>query len=189
MKWEHLCKDIILPLDGLGMLFYSEGAVKHIPVGEDYFEKVFSQPQKVSEHIRQGDMIGICTGGESADFELRFRSGSPSEEIQQKYPAQLQFAIHVMGTKLNVVDVYWLMRWKNDCPKEQQVEIESGIYQMTVCGEPPLSALEEQFSEEECEEYANRPRVVYIFLDRLEAMPEQDWNKGVPDLYWAYEEE
>lgn len=189
MKWEHLCKDIKLSLDGLGMVFYSEGAVQQIPIGEDYFKKEFLDPQKVAEHIRCGDMIAICTEGESYEFELRFRSGCPSDEIQQNYPAQLQFAIHVMGTEINVVDVYWLMQWKNDCPKKQQVELEPGIYQMKVCGEPPLRALEEQLSEEECEEYANRPRVVYIFLDRLEEMPEQHWNNGVPDLYWAYDEE
>ena len=39
MKWERLYKDMRLSIDGLGIVFYSAGAVKDIPIGENFLEK------------------------------------------------------------------------------------------------------------------------------------------------------
>ena len=36
MKWENLHKDIILSPAGMGIVFYSDGAVKNIPIGEAF---------------------------------------------------------------------------------------------------------------------------------------------------------
>lgn len=189
MKWEELNKNIRLSIDGLGIVFYSDGAVKDIPIGEDYLEKEFMDPQKVAAHVRKGDIVGVCTEGDSYEFEIRFRGGLPDDEIREKYPASLRLAIEVSGGALNVIDLYWLMKWQNDCPAGQRVEIEPGFYQMTLCAEPPLRAVEGLLGEEDLDIYIERPRVVYVFLDRLDAMPEVEWSGGVPDIYEAYPDE
>ena len=109
MKWERLYKDMRLSIDGLGIVFYSAGAVKDIPIGEDFLEKEYWDPQKVTEHIRKGDIVGVCTEGDSYDFELRFRTGAPDAGIIEQCPAYLELSVSVDGDALNVIDLYWLM--------------------------------------------------------------------------------
>lgn len=185
MKWETLNKDMMLSPDGLGIVFYSEGAVKNIPIGEDFLNKEYWETEKVAAHIKKGDIVSICTEGDADTFDLRFRSGYPDAEIAEKYPAHLQLNIEVKGNVINVIDLYWLMDWNNYCPAEQQIEIEPGFYQMTFCGEPPAREAEKTLTEEEYDEYMDKPRIIYIFMNKVEAMPECDC-KGVPYIYWDY---
>ncbi len=186
MKWEELHKDMVLSPAGMGIVFYSEGAMKDVPIGEDFLKKEFWQPHKVAEHIKKGDVVGICTGCDAADFELRFRSGYPDDEIKEKYPAYVQLGIEVMGNAINVIDLYWLMDWSDQCPAEQQIEIEPGFYHMTFCAEPPVGAMEKILSDEEFDAYMDKARIIYVFLNRLDALPECDCE-GVPDIYGAYD--
>lgn len=188
MKWERLYKDMRLSIDGLGIVFYSAGAVKDIPIGENFLEKEYWDPQKVAEHIWKGDIVGVCTEGDSYDFELRFRAGAPDAGIIEQCPAYLELAVMIDGDALNVIDLYWLMDWQNECPEEQRVEIEPGFYRMTLFAEPPLRAVKARMSSEEFDEYLDRPRVIYVYLNRLEKPLESEWKSGVPDIYWAYEE-
>ena len=60
---------------------------------------------------------------------------------------------------------------------------------MRLFAEPPLRAVKECMSSEEFDEYLDRPRVMYVYLNRLEKPLESEWKSGVPDIYWAYEEE
>ena len=106
MKWERLYKDMRLSIDGLGIVFYSAGAVKDIPIGENFLEKEYWDPQKVAEHIRKGDIVGACTEGDSYDFELRFRAGAPDAGIIEQCPAYLELAVMIDGDALNVIDLY-----------------------------------------------------------------------------------
>ena len=41
MKWENINKDMMLSPTGMGIIFYSNGAVKDIPIGEDYLNKEY----------------------------------------------------------------------------------------------------------------------------------------------------
>ncbi len=189
MKWESINKDLRLSPTGMGIVFYSSGAVKDIPIGEDYLNKEYWNPQKVGDHIRKGDLVAICTGCDSDEYELRFRSGYPDDEIAKKYPAHLRLFIEVTGNEINVIDLYQLMNWQNNCPKEQQIELEPGFYHMTFCGEPPMFVMEQALSAEEYDELLDRPSVIYVHINRLEAAPEGKWKGGVPYLYWAYEKE
>lgn len=188
MKWENLCKDMILSPDGMGIVFYSRGAMKDVSKGEDFLKKEFWEPKQVAAHMKKGDVVGICTECDAGDFDLRFRSGYPDEALMEKYPAHLQFGIEVMGDAIHVIDLYWLMDWEDSCPEEQQVEIEPGFYHMTFCAEPPMRAVEGELTDEEYDAYADKPRIIYIFLNRLDALPECPYH-GVPDLYWAYDGE
>lgn len=187
MKWENVNKDIMISPDGMGIVFYSDGAVKDIPIGEDFLKNEYWAPEKVAAHINRGDIVGLCTEGDAGEFVLRFRSGYPDDEIAEKYPAHLRLGIEVMGNTINVIDLFWLDDWQNDCPPEQQIEVEPGFYQMTFCGEPPMRAVENELTDEEYDEYIDKPRIIYVFLSKVEALPKRDY-KGVPDIYWAYPE-
>lgn len=59
MKWETIKKDIILQLDGLGIVFYSEGAVKNIPARMDFLTEEFWKPEKVEEHNKKGMLLDL----------------------------------------------------------------------------------------------------------------------------------
>ena len=189
MKWENINKDMMLSPTGMGIIFYSNGAVKDIPIGEDYLNKEYWDAQKVGDHIRKGDIVSICTGCDSEEYELRFRSGYPDDEIVKKYPAHLRLFIEVVGNEINVADLYWLMNWQNNCPKEQQIEVEPGFYHLTFSGEQPKFAMEEELNDEEYDELLDKPSIIYIHINRLETMPENKWKGGVPYMYWAYEKE
>ena len=189
MKWENINKDMILSPTGMGIIFYSEGAVKDIPSGEDFLNKEYWDAQNVGDHIRKGDIVAICTGCDSEEYELRFRSGYPDDEIAEKYPAHLRLFIEVMGNEINVADLYDLMDWQNDCPKEQQIEVEPGFYHLTFSGEQPKFAMKEKLTDEEYDELLDKPSIIYIHINRLETVPESKWKGGVPFMYWAYEEE
>ena len=135
-----------------GNCFYSNGAVKDIPIGEDYLNREYWDAQKVGDHI--------CA-----------------------------FFIEVVGNEINVADLYWLMNWQNNCPKEQQIEVEPGFYHLKFSGEQPKFAMKEEFSDEEYDELLDKPCIIYIHINRLETMPENKWKGGVPYMYWAYEKE
>lgn len=186
MKWENVKKDMLLSLDGLGIVFYSEGAVKNIPIGEDFLENEYWKPEHVAAHLNKGDIVSICTAGDADEFKLKFRSGNPDKKIMEKYPVYVQLGIEVMGNAINVVDLYCLMDWQNDCPPEQQIELESGFYTMTFCAELPTGVMEEKLTDEEFDKWVDKPRVIYIFLNKVETLPEYE-HKGVQNLYWAYE--
>lgn len=62
MGEQQIKKDIKLITVGMGIVIYSNKAVENIQAGEDFFVKEFSTPQKVSRHIKKGDIIGFNTG-------------------------------------------------------------------------------------------------------------------------------
>ena len=47
---------------GLGIIFYSPQAVKHIEIGEDYLGEHYSKPVDVIKHVYEGSIVGIATG-------------------------------------------------------------------------------------------------------------------------------
>ena len=169
MKYKNLFIDIELPLDGMGIVFYSDGAVKDLKEGYDYFQNEYSEPKQVAEHIKKGDVVGFCTGS-GGNYTLKFRSGYPTIEIDEKYPIQIRLAINVEGDRIYIKDLFWLMDWYSDCPKEQQVEIEKGIYHITLCTVQPESGI------------WGDDQTIYVYLNRLDEMPQLTWQ-GVPQLY------
>jgi hypothetical protein len=167
--WESMHVDMPLTIDGVGIVLYSDGAVRDIPEGEDYLSKEYSQPSQVAEHIHKGDVVGFCTGS-PGDYVLRFRSGYPDPEQDEQYPISARLAIAVDGGRLSAIDLYWLMEWSSDFPSEQQLEIEDGIYHITLLTRAPDSGIHGDNQE------------IYVFLNRLEAMPDLAWE-GVPQLF------
>lgn len=168
-KYESLNVDMKLFLDGMGIVLYSDGAVKDIKDGENYFAKEYGLPNQVASHINKGDIVGFSTGT-SGDFTLKFRSGYPSIEILNQYPLCIRLAIVVEGGRICVKDLFWLMEWNNDCPVNQQIEIEDGIYHITLCTNKPQSGI------------WGDNQTIFVYLNRLDEMPKMNWL-GVPELF------
>ena len=56
---ENIFLDMNLTIDGMGIVFYSDGAVKNISEGEDFFSREYEDEEKVAEHIKKGDIVGL----------------------------------------------------------------------------------------------------------------------------------
>ena len=166
---NEINQDVDLIIDGMGIVLYSDGVVKDIEEGENYFDKEFSTPEKAAKHINKGDVVGFNTGS-GGSYRIKFRSGYPNEEIERGFPISIRLAIDVKGGKLSVIDLFWLMEWSNDCPEEQQLLINDGIYHLTVSTVKPESGI------------WGDNQVIYIHLNRLNEMPELTWQ-GVPQLF------
>ena len=162
-------QDIILEIEGMGIVLYSNKAMKNIEEGDDFFTKEFSTPQKVSEHIKKGDLIGFNMGS-SGTYNLHIRQGYPSQEIIDNYPINARLALNILGNKVSFIDLYWLMEWSEYVPEEQTVEIEEGIYHVSVLTNKPSS------------EKIGDNQDVYVYFQKVNEMSELKWE-GVPILY------
>ncbi len=119
-------KDIEINIDGMGLVLYSSEAMKYVCEGENFFQKEFSTPQKVAEHIGKGDIVGFNTGT-SGSFNIKVREGYPNNTLDKQFPISIRLAIEVKGNKLSIIDLFWLMDWCDDVPEEQQVWVKEGI--------------------------------------------------------------
>ncbi len=170
MEQRKIYHDVELEIDGMGLVLYSPGAVKNLVEGENFFEKDYSMPQQVSAHIKKGDIVGFCTGS-GGRFHIKFREGYPSEEISKKYPISIRLGLDVSGGKIAIIDLFWLMEWSQECPEEQQIEVEDGIYHLTILTAQPDSGIWGDDQE------------ISIYLNKMDKMPELTWE-GVPELFF-----
>ena len=161
--------DIDISIDGMGIVFYSDGAVKDIKYAENFFKNEYENPNKVGEHIRKGDVVGFCTGS-GGDYILKFRDGYPSKEIKEKYPISIYLGIVIDGGRLCIKDLFWLMDWNPDCPQNQQIELDNGAYEIILNTKIPKSGI-----------YGDEQEI-YVYLNKIDKMPELMWQ-GVPQLF------
>ncbi len=162
-------KDIELVIDGMGIVFYSPETNKEIPEGIDFFNNEYSNPDDVAKHLKKGDVVGFCTGT-GGEFTLRFRDGYPDESIIDEYPVCVRLGIDIKDDKLCMIDLFWLMEWSVECPKEQILNIVPGYYHITLCTKCPESGV------------WGDNQTIYVYLNKLNEMPELVWN-GVPQLF------
>lgn len=166
---EKINFDIDLSIDGMGIVFYSDGAVKNIKRGEDFLENEYGDPNQVAEHIRKGDIVGFCTGS-GGEYILKFRDGYPSDEIDEQYPISIRLAIVIEGGRLCIKDLFWLMDWNPECPEDQQIKLGNGVYHITLNTKLPESGVYGDDQE------------IYVYLNKVDKMPELMWE-GVPQLF------
>lgn len=162
-------KDVKIDIDGMGLVLYSNEAMKYVCEGENFFQKEFSTPQKVAEHIGKGDIVGFNTGT-SGSFNIKIREGYPNNTLDEQFPISIRLAIEVKGNKLSIIDLFWLMDWCDDVPEEQQVWVKEGIYHLTILTRQPNSGIWGDNQD------------IYIFMNKLDEMPRLSWN-GVPHLF------
>ncbi|OFS24193.1 hypothetical protein [Clostridium sp. HMSC19A10] len=161
--------DINISIDGMGIIFYSDSAVKNIVEGEDYLTNEYEIPELVGNHIRKGDIVGFCTGS-SGEYSLKFRSGQPSNKLKEEYPIGIYLGIVINGGRLCVKDLFWLMDWNPECPDDQQFNLDDGVYEMRVHTARPKSGF-----------YGDN-QTIYVYLNKVDKMPQLPWN-GVPQLF------
>lgn len=166
---EIIEKDMTLVIDGMGIVLYSPGMVAGIPLGSDFLREEFFAPEDVARHVRLGDVTGFCTGSPGT-FELKFRNGYPSADIDRDYPVSIRLGIQVSGGELRVIDLFWLSEFDPDCPEEQTLALEDGFYHITLNTRKPKSGL-----------WGDR-QVIYVYLNKMPQMPELAWP-GVPFLF------
>ena len=112
---DNLWYDFKLNIDGMGIVLYSDEAVKHIKQGENYFAKEYATPEQVAMHIQKGDIVGFSTGS-SGEYNIKTRTGYPDKETEEQYPISIRLAIDIKGGSLSIIDLFWLMDWDADCP-------------------------------------------------------------------------
>ena len=161
--------DINISISGMGIVFYSDGAVKNIKKGEDFFSKEYDDPDQVAMHIRTGDIVGFCTGS-GGEYILKFRNGYPSKGIDENYPISIRLGIVIEGGRLCIKDLFCLMDWNAECPQNQQIKLEDGAYHITLNTKVPSSGIYGDGQE------------IYVYLNKLHKMPKLMWE-GVPQLF------
>ena len=166
---KKIYKDIKIFIDGIGLVLYSDEAMNYVKEGENFFEKEFSTPNKVAEHIQKGDIVGFCTGT-SGEFNVKVRDGYPNNDINEKFPISIRLALDVKGNTLSIIDLSWLMEWSNDVPTEQQIILEEGVYHLTILTRKPDSGIWGDNQD------------IYIYMNKIDKMPLLNWN-GVPQLF------
>lgn len=169
MEQKEIYYNVEIKIEGMGFVLYSKGAVENIKEGENFFSKEYAAPEQVASHIRKGDIVGFCTGS-GGIYNIKFRTGYPSAEIDERYPISIRLAIDVKGGKISIIDLFWLMDWSNECPIEQQIAVDDGVYHMTISTAKPKSNIWGDHQD------------IYIYLNKLEKMPELTWT-GVPELF------
>ncbi|MCM1193246.1 MAG: hypothetical protein NC389_12560 [Acetatifactor muris] len=161
--------ELDLDIDGMGLVLYSEGAVQELEEGENFFQRDYSTPEQVAAHIKKGDIVGFCTGSPGR-YHIKFREGYPDERMDGQYPVAIRLALDVKGGRISIIDLFWLMEWSHDCPPEQQLCVEDGIYHLTVLTAKPASGIWGDNQE------------IHIYMQQLDTMPELAWE-GVPPLF------
>lgn len=160
--------DIPVYIAGLGIVFHSGGIAKTIPEQYDYLRNEYWEAAKVAEHIRKGDMVGFCTGS-PGDYILKFRPGYPDASIEKAYPIGIRLGICVDDGKIYIRDLYELMEWSKECDENMQIELENGIYHITLQTQIPESGI------------VGDNQIIYVYLNELDEMPQLMWQ-GVPQL-------
>ena len=159
---------IRLSLNGLGIIFYSPPAVAHIREGENYLRAHYQEPEHVVQHIRRGTLVGFGTGSAGV-FELRFHIGYPESEVLRRSPYKLRLALRCEGRTVCFRDLYDLVNWDPNCPEGQTIQLEDGIYHVTICSDLPRSGI------------IGDNQIIEVYFQPLDALPYLTWN-GVPIL-------
>ncbi|TWT38311.1 hypothetical protein [Blastopirellula retiformator] len=161
-------KTICLETAGIGIIFHSPKFAEHISEEEDYLESNYTTEEQVQSHIQQGTIVGFGTGA-SGTFILHFHAGYPEEQFLLDCDFKLRLAVKCVGGKLCFRDLYDLMDWFSDCPEEQLLDIEDGIYHVTLCSNRPASG------------YLGDQQEIHVYLQLLDQFPALA-KEGIPTL-------
>jgi hypothetical protein len=164
--WEG--REIELQIRGLGIILYSPPAVAHIPEGSDYLNEHFWQPVDVARHVMACQLTAFCTGS-PGNFRLRLFGGSLNEEVVAAATFKLRLGLQVHEERICLRDLYDLMRWRPECPPEQQLAVPDGWYRLTVFSSPSFFGT------------LGDDQVIAIHLEPMPTQPLMRWE-GVPLL-------
>lgn len=161
-------KDIMIQIDGLGIIIYSPFSVAHINEEEDYLTQKYMTPQQVADHVNRGTIVGLATGS-PGNYTLKIRIGYPNEKTLDESDFVLRLVLEVQDNKVCIRDLYDLMEWTADLPDEQVIHLENGYYHITVVSNLPDSKIRGDHQE------------IYLYFNQLTEMPRITYL-GVPTL-------
>jgi hypothetical protein len=159
---------IRLDIAGLGIIFYSPESATHIREHEDYFHRCYNHGDAVLEHIKQGTIVGFCTGSPGTYF-LRILTGYPAEDDLNASEFKIRLALHARGGTVAFRDLYDLLDWCADVPLTQTFRMEDGFYHVTLCTSVPNSGV------------IGDQQEIRVYFQKLAALPELRYA-GVPIL-------
>lgn len=161
-------KQIRLEITGIGIVFYSPSSAAHIKQGEDYLSSEYTSEHQVQTHIQKGSLVGFGTGSPGV-FVLRFHSGYPTDDALERCEFTLRLGLQCVGGEVCFRDLYDLMDWNPNCPQTQILELEDGVYHVTLCSHlPPSGTLGDN-------------QVIDVYLNKLDQFPLLT-NEGIPTL-------
>jgi|GEM_PF-932853 len=169
LNGDLMDRTIRLEIAGLGIIFYSPKFVEHIADGEDYLESNYTCDEQVQPHIQKGTIVGFGTGS-AGTFTLRFHEGYPTAGFVAAAEYKLRLGVECAGGELHFRDLYDLMDWESDCPRDQVLSIDDGVYHVTLCSNLPPSG------------YIGDSQEIDVYLQPLDELPVLV-HDGVPMLY------
>ncbi|MFZ6733711.1 hypothetical protein ACO0LG_17420 [Undibacterium sp. Ji42W] len=161
-------KKICLDVAGFGFIFYSPFSTEFIQHGEDYFETTFSDPAVVEKQATEGRIVGVSTGTPGRFF-LEIFKGYPEQTTLERHIFKLRLGVEVRDRTLCIRDLFDLLNWDAECPREQMIDIDDGFYHLTLLSNEPESGV------------LGDDQVVQLYLQELPEMPRLKYS-GVPTL-------
>lgn len=157
-----------LEIAGLGIIFYSPHAVKHIQEGAKYLMENYNKPEDVLKHIYDGSIVGFCTGSPGTYIINIFQdSDLDIDLLNPDYAVKL--CLQVTENIVYIRDLYVLMRWENADDSDLSIYMEDGFYEVIVCTWLPESGIRG------CDQQIN------MYFNKKHSLPKL-WYAGVPFL-------
>lgn len=132
--------ELTLDIQGMGVIFYSPEFAKHITEGSDYLTPNYTSEQQVQSHVQKGTIVGFDTGS-SGRFILRFHTGYPDRSRVLACEFKLRLGLQCVGGVVCFRDLFDLLQWHSLCPERQQIELDEGIYHVTLLSDVPKSGI------------------------------------------------
>lgn len=161
-------KEIKLDISGLGIIIYSDFAVKHIKEDEDYFSSHYESDRQVLKHVYKGSIVGFCTSSPGS-YTLKIKDGYPDENEIELYEFTMRLGIQVKGGRVYFRDLYDLMEWTHQCQEDQIMDLSDGFYHITLCTNIPETGV------------IGDNQIINIYFNKLDKMPKLKFD-GVPTL-------
>lgn len=161
-------KEIKLEIQGMGIILYSDFAVKHIKEGENYLQNSYIRPTDVVRHINEGTIVGFCTGS-PGEYILRFKEGEPTKEEANSCDFRITLGIEVRDERICIGDLFELIAWEKENKDVEYINVENGYYHIMICSNQPRSGI------------IGDEQLINIYIKLVEEMPHLNYG-GVPML-------
>jgi hypothetical protein len=130
-------REMVLDVQGLGIIMYSPSSVASIREGDDYLEAHYWNPDDVEEHIQAGSIVTFATSTPGT-FVLRFHEGYPGDRRLADAEFKLRLGVRSDGI-LVIRDLYELLDWREGFDPEEAIPLPAGIYHITLVSNRPAS--------------------------------------------------
>ena len=163
-------KEIILDLEGMGVIIFYDHAVAKIEEGEDFLSARYWRPEDVAKEVNSGGILGVCVG-EPGTYVIKVREGMPCDELRDNTKLKLRLSIKVSDGQVHFGDLYSLERWTNAYAKqdEKSIKLDNGYYTILLAGNIPNTRLR------------GDNQVIYMYFIRDDEFKETQY-KDVPNF-------